>query len=182
MIFACPLLGGCSGSLLQRAGRRGCTCYCAHCTLPAQRGESMCSVGFPERKVTLRSSLEECVKGGRGRGGRQPCYVLLQSLQNAPARSARTATFLRLNCRYCLVFLQGECIWPSSTVGGIKKSCMTAPLPHSYLLYHGLQQLHWASTWHTCLVCANISVSPSSPLIYIATFIAAISLRFTCYN
>lgn len=79
-------------------------------------------------------------------------------------------------------FLRGECIQPSSTVGGIKKSCMTTSLPHSYLLYHGLQQLHWASTWHTCLVCANISVSPSSPLIYIATFIAALSLCFTCYN
>ena len=96
--------------------------------------------------------------------------------------SARTVTFLCLNCRYCPFFLQGECIRPSSTVGGIKKSRMTAPLPHSYLLYHGLQQLHWASTWHRCWVCANISVSPSSPLIYIAAFIAAISPCFTCYN
>lgn len=36
---------------------------------------------------------------------------------------------------FSIFFFQGECIWPSSTVGCIKKSCLTTLLPFPIAIY-----------------------------------------------
>lgn len=172
------ITGGCSGSLLQRKERLHTLLYTAHSPSSKRQEHVPCWFCWVESHAWVISGGLCGSSMGQERQATMP--VLLQSLQRA--LFCQDHCFRVFKQRLLPSFLQGECIWPSSTVGGIKKSCLTAPLPHSYLLYHGLQQLHWASTWHTCLVCASISVSPSSPLIYIATFIAAISPCFTCYN
>lgn len=101
----------------------------------------MCSVGFAERDVVLGSSLEDCVKGGWAGEVDNHAMFSRKALKVHQPCSVVFAVF-----KLQMLPVAGKCVWPSSTVGGIKKSRMTAPLPHSYLLYHGLQQLRWAPT------------------------------------
>lgn len=173
-----PIAGGCSGSLLQREERLHTLLYMAHSPSSKRWEHVPCWFCWVE-------SCAWVISGGlceRRMGQERQATMLRSPAEPSKILFCQNHCSLAFKLQLLPSFLQGECIWPSGTVGGIKKSRLTAPLPHSYLLYHGLQQLHWASTWHTCLVCASISVSPSSPLIYIATFIAAISPCFTCYN